>query len=65
MAWTQADADALKASIARGVRDVSYADKRVSYRSLDEMLATLRLIEREIGTRKKTRIIRTYSSKGF
>lgn len=38
MAWTQADLDALDASIALGAKKVRYADGReVEYRSLREM----------------------------
>lgn len=35
---TQADLDALNASINEGIRRVQYADRSVEYRSLDEML---------------------------
>ena len=38
MAWTQSDVDALEAAIKQGVRTVSYADRTVTYHSLDEML---------------------------
>lgn len=39
--WTQADIDALKTAIARGVRSVTYADRTVVYHSLAEMLQLL------------------------
>lgn len=38
MAWTQADIDALDVAIKQGVQTVSYADRTVTYRSLDDML---------------------------
>ena len=49
MAWTQADADALKAAIASGQLIVRSADRMINYRSLDEMRETLALIEAEIS----------------
>ncbi|MGI9158137.1 MAG: phage head-tail joining protein [Saprospiraceae bacterium] len=39
----------LKAAIAQGSKIVQYADKRVEYRSLDEMLAILKMMEQELG----------------
>jgi len=68
MAWTQDDADALKAAIAAGAKDVTYSDgSRVVYRSLAEMRETLRLIENEVAgsTVKRTRTLRFTTSKGF
>jgi hypothetical protein len=38
MAWEQTDIDALETAIKQGVRTVSYADRTVTYHSLDEML---------------------------
>lgn len=50
MAWTQADADALKRAIALGALDVQYPDNsRVQYRSLADMKATLAMIEAEVA----------------
>jgi hypothetical protein len=48
MAYTIDDLNALKAAIAQGVREVEYADKKVTYRSLNEMLQILKLIEQEL-----------------
>jgi len=39
----------LKAAIAQGSKVVQYADKRVEYRSLEEMLSILKLMEQELG----------------
>jgi hypothetical protein len=36
--WTSAHLSALEAAIAKGVRSVSYGDRRVEYGSIDEML---------------------------
>lgn len=66
MAWTQQDIDSLKAAIAKGVRDVSYGQNRVSYRDFDEMLATLRLMESEVSPPpRQVRVIRAYMRRGF
>lgn len=69
MAWTQTDADALKAAIATGAVDVTYSDgSRVTYRSLADMRQTLALIQTDIaqtaGTRT-TKTVRVNSRKGF
>lgn len=39
--WTQADIDALKAAVKTGTKTVKYADREVTYHSLDEMLKLL------------------------
>lgn len=43
---------ALKEAIAQGAREVWYGDKRVAYRTLDEMLKILDLMESELGLNK-------------
>lgn len=40
---------ALAAAIAEGALSVRYADKSVTYRSLDEMLRILKLMETNLG----------------
>lgn len=47
--WTVEDATALRQAIALGATSVAYADRRVSYRTLGEMRALLRSMERELG----------------
>ncbi len=49
MSWTQADVDALKKAIAEGVRVVQRGDRRVEYRSLDEMRQVLAMVEGEVS----------------
>lgn len=49
MAYTQDQLDAIKQSIAEGVLTVKYADKEVTYRSLDELLRAKRMIENELN----------------
>jgi hypothetical protein len=48
MAWTQTDIDKLKAAIGQGATKVKFADREVTYRSLDEMRETLRMIQSEV-----------------
>lgn len=48
MAWTQAEIDTLKAAIASGVLSVAYADRTVTYKSTDDQLKALALMEREV-----------------
>lgn len=50
MAWTQTDIDKLKAAIAQGATKVKFADREVTYRSLEEMRETLRLLQAEVDT---------------
>ena len=57
MAWTQADVDRIKAAIARGEKTVQFADRSVTYRSLDEMFKTLQAIEAELGEAPKRRTV--------
>ena len=49
MAWTQTQLDALEEAIAQGSLSVQYGDKRVQYRSLDEMLRLRDLMRKELG----------------
>jgi hypothetical protein len=50
MAFVQADIDTLKAAIATGASQVRYADGRqVTYRTLDEMLKALKMIDGEVN----------------
>lgn len=44
---------ALTAAIAQGVTEVTYGDKKVTYRSLTEMLRTKALMESELGLNKR------------
>lgn len=49
MAWTQSDLDALDTAIKQGVRTVQFADRSVTYHSLDEMLKLRRLMQGEVS----------------
>lgn len=67
MAFTRIDIDKLKAAIAQGATKVKFADREVTYRSLDEMRETLALIEGEVSGvgRRRPRQIRFVTSKGL
>jgi hypothetical protein len=55
MATTQAELDALISARNRGVLSVGHGDKRVQYRSLDEMDRLIARMRRELsGTHPKT-----------
>ena len=49
MAFTIEQYQALQAAIAEGALSVRYADKSVTYRSLDEMIRILKLMAAELG----------------
>lgn len=49
MAYTIEQYSALQAAIAEGALSVRYADKSVTYRSLDEMMRILKLMAAELG----------------
>lgn len=67
MAFTTADADALKSAIASGVRDVQYSDgSRVQYRSLSEMKEALAMIQAEANPpARPVRAFRGYMKSGY
>jgi hypothetical protein len=46
MAYTQAQLDALEAALAKGEKRVTFGDKTVEYRSVDELRAAIREVER-------------------
>lgn len=71
MSFTQQQYEELKAAIAEGATTVTYSgagqSKSVTYRSLDEMIRILRLMEKELGIGDGAIGGRTYASfsKGF
>jgi hypothetical protein len=52
--YTQDMYDKLVESISLGAREVWYGDKRVAYRSLDEMLRLKRDMEIDLGLRSES-----------
>ncbi|MCG6111320.1 MAG: hypothetical protein MEQ74_03915 [Paracoccus sp.] len=49
MAYTQADADQLRANIAKGITSAEVNGEKVTFRSLADMRATLAMIEAELA----------------
>ena len=68
MTYTTTQLDALKRALATGEHRVSFTDKTVEYRSVDELRAAIRAVEAELargaGTPAK-RQIRVTTSKGL
>lgn len=62
MAYTQAQLDALEVAIAEGTLKVEYGDKKVEYRSLNEMIRIRDLIKSEIAPADQQNGKRTYAS---
>ena len=48
MAYTQADLEALQAALAKGEKRVSFGDKTVEYRSIEELQAAIRAVKRDL-----------------
>jgi hypothetical protein len=65
MPWTADDREALKRAIGEGARVVSYGDRRVEYRSLDDMWDILDAMDEELGARKRARRILATPSNGI
>ena len=48
MVYTQAHLDDLEAALLKGERRVSFGDKTVEYRSVDELKAAIAIVKRDI-----------------
>lgn len=48
MAYTQAHLDALEAALVKGEKRVSFGDKTVEYRSVDELKIAIDIVKREL-----------------
>ena len=64
MAFTQADLDAVRSAIARGERSVQFADRSVTYRSMDELLRAEERISNALTTERSKQTFGV-ASKGF
>lgn len=64
MAWTQTDVDTLKAAIASGILHVAYADRTITYKSTDEQLKALALMQAEVNTSTRQGYRLASTSKG-
>ncbi|MDN7610938.1 phage head-tail joining protein [Burkholderia cepacia] len=59
MAYTKQDLERIQSAIAKGEMEVQYADRRVRYRSIDELRAAQTEIIRALdGASGRSRIVR-------
>lgn len=73
MAYTQEQLNALEAALAKGEKRVTFADKTVEYRSVDELKAAIREVKRAMDRLdaqtglwpQAPRQIRVTTNKGF
>ena len=68
MAYTSSQLDALRQALATGERRVTFGDKTVEYRSVEELQAAIREVEAALAKENATplvRQIRVTTSKGF
>ena len=68
MTYTNAQLKALRKALATGERRVSFGDKTVEYRSVEELQAAIRTVEAEIARNagaSPKRQIRVTTAKGF
>ena len=68
MTYTSTQIDALKRALASGERRVTFGDKTIEYRSIEELRAAIRTVEAELARNTGaplTRQIRVTTSKGF
>ena len=65
MASTLLQLEALEAAIAEGVTRVKYENKEVEYRSLDEMMKLLALMQAQLGIKPKAQRLLAKYSKGL
>lgn len=68
MTYTTTQLEALKRALASGERRVSFGDKTLEYRSVEELQAAIRTVEAEIARNagaSPKRQIRVTTAKGF
>jgi hypothetical protein len=69
MAYTQTQLIALEAALASGTLRVTFEGRSIEYRSVDELKKAIAEVKAGLAaadpTRPRTRVIRTYTSKGF
>lgn len=65
MAFTQTQLDALETAIAEGTLKVEYGDKKVEYRSLNEMIRIRDIMRSQLGQIANPRRTLGFYSKGI
>jgi hypothetical protein len=64
LAFTQSDLDAIEAAIKSGTFEVQFADRKVRYRTLDEMMRIRDLIKADVTPSSAVRRVVAEFSKG-
>lgn len=62
--WTSEDLETINDAIASGALEVEYNDRRVKYRSMNELMKARELIRKSLGLTKKTGTVYATASKG-
>jgi hypothetical protein len=65
VAFSTADLDAVRRAIAKGELEVEFSDRRVRYRSIDELLQAEARITQALTTTNRQKQSRLYACKGF
>ncbi len=68
MTYTESDLTTLKKALANSERRVSFGDRNVEYRSIEELKVAIREVEADLARatgRRKSRQIRVTTQKGF
>lgn len=66
MGFSQQEIEAIQKAIALGALKVKYQDREVQYRSLDEMIEILNMMQKSVGNISgKLRVINPEFSKGL
>ena len=65
MSFTNDQLTKLDDAIAQGVLSVQYTDKRVTYRSLSEMIQLRDLMRKELGLTPKRKVVFAKFKKGL
>ena len=68
MTYTDQQLAALQQALSMGERRVTFGDKTIEYRSIDELKEALRIVQAGLGQQQgagKTRQIRIVTDKGF
>lgn len=58
MTYTTTELDALKRALATGERRVSFGDKTIEYRSVEELQVAIRTVETEIARNSGKSLVR-------
>jgi hypothetical protein len=67
MAWTQADIDALKSAMGRGLKRARINGEEVEYASTAEMKSVLSMMEAEVAgsSRSTVSVVYPYTTRGL